>query len=111
MRQGPVYGVRFVPAGTPVLAGPGKQPPHGSGPSSVFGRPVQPCGPGPAGGLTDEPGTGMVDAAASLDRYGQIPRDDVAATLVACLDEPATVGKAFDLLAGETPIADALAAL
>jgi|GraSoiStandDraft_1057264.scaffolds.fasta_scaffold71266_1 uncharacterized protein YbjT (DUF2867 family) len=63
------------------------------------------------GGLTDEPGTGMVDAAASLDRYGQIPRDDVAATLVACLDEPATVGKAFDLLAGETPIADALAAL
>jgi len=63
------------------------------------------------GGLTDEPGTGMVDAAASLDRYGQIPRDDVAATLVACLDESATVGKAFDLLAGEIPIADALAAL
>jgi uncharacterized protein YbjT (DUF2867 family) len=53
----------------------------------------------------------MVDAAESLDRYGRIPRDDVAATLVACLDEPATVRKAFDLLAGETPIPDALAAL
>jgi uncharacterized protein YbjT (DUF2867 family) len=63
------------------------------------------------GGLTDDPGTGMVDAAESLDRYGRIPRDDVAATLVACLDEPATVRKAFDLLAGETPIPDALAAL
>jgi uncharacterized protein YbjT (DUF2867 family) len=63
------------------------------------------------GGLTDDPGTGMVDAADSLDRYGRIPRDDVAATLVACLDEPATVRKAFDLLAGETPIPDALAAL
>jgi uncharacterized protein YbjT (DUF2867 family) len=63
------------------------------------------------GGLTDDPGTRMVDAAESLDRYGRIPRDDVAATLVACLDEPATVRKGFDLLAGETPIEDALAAL
>lgn len=63
------------------------------------------------GGLTDDPGTGMVDAAESLDRYGRIPRDDVAATLVACLDEPASARKAFDLLAGETPIAEAVAAL
>ena len=63
------------------------------------------------GGLTDDPGTGSIDAAEDLGRYGQIPRDDVAATLLACLDEPATIRKAFDLLAGETPIADALAAL
>lgn len=63
------------------------------------------------GGLTDDPGTGMIDAAENLGRYGRIPRDDVAATLVACLDEPGTIGKAFDLLAGDAPIAEALAAL
>jgi uncharacterized protein YbjT (DUF2867 family) len=63
------------------------------------------------GGLTDGTGSGNVDAAADLGRYGRIPREDVAATLVACLDEPATIGKSFDLLEGETPIADALAAL
>jgi uncharacterized protein YbjT (DUF2867 family) len=63
------------------------------------------------GGLTDEPGTNLIAAAADLGRYGQVPRDDVAATLLGCLDEPATVGKAFDLLEGETPIAEALARL
>jgi uncharacterized protein YbjT (DUF2867 family) len=63
------------------------------------------------GGLTDDPGSGTIDAAEDLGRYGRIPRDDVAATLLACLDELATVGKAFDLLAGETPIPEALAAL
>jgi uncharacterized protein YbjT (DUF2867 family) len=63
------------------------------------------------GGLTDDRGTGKVDAAESLRRYGRIPRDDVAATLAACLDEPATIRKAFDLLSGETPIPKALAAL
>jgi uncharacterized protein YbjT (DUF2867 family) len=63
------------------------------------------------GGLTDEPGTGLIEAAPSLERGGQIPRHDVAATLVGCLDEPATVGKAFDLIAGERPIAEALRGL
>lgn len=63
------------------------------------------------GGLTDEPGTNLVAAAPDLGRYGQISRDDVAATLVACLDEPSTIGKAFDLLEGETPIPEALASL
>lgn len=63
------------------------------------------------GRLTDEAGTGMIDAAGDLGRYGEITRADVAATLVACLDEPATVRRSFDLLAGETPIAAALGAL
>ena len=63
------------------------------------------------GGLTDEPGGGTIDAAADLGRYGQVARDDVAATLVACLDEPATERKSFDLLAGDTPIAEALRSL
>src|SRR5215212_8406551 len=56
------------------------------------------------GGLTDDPGTGTIDAAEDLGRYDRIPREDVAATLVGCLDEPATIRKSFDLLAGETPI-------
>ncbi len=60
------------------------------------------------GRLTDEPGTGRV----SVDGgYGSIPRDDVAATLLAVLDTSSAVGKAFDLVAGETPIEDAVRAL
>jgi uncharacterized protein YbjT (DUF2867 family) len=63
------------------------------------------------GALTDDPGTGRVDAAPSLGRFGAIPRDDVAAVLVACLDQPRTVGATFELLAGDVAIEDALAAL
>jgi nucleoside-diphosphate-sugar epimerase len=60
------------------------------------------------GGLTDDPGTGLVTIAERLDR-GQVPRADVAAVLVACLDTASTIGQSFDLLAGTTPIPDALA--
>jgi uncharacterized protein YbjT (DUF2867 family) len=63
------------------------------------------------GRLTDGPGGGRIEAAPALERGGEITREDVAATLVACLDEPATIGKAFDVLAGETPIAEALRSL
>jgi uncharacterized protein YbjT (DUF2867 family) len=59
------------------------------------------------GGLTDDPGTGLVSVAERLDR-GQIPRADVAAVLLACLDTPATIGRSFDLTSGPTPIAAAL---
>jgi uncharacterized protein YbjT (DUF2867 family) len=63
------------------------------------------------GGLTNDAGSGRIAAAPMLERGGRIPREDVAATLVACLDEAGTVGKAFDVLAGETPIAEALRSL
>jgi uncharacterized protein YbjT (DUF2867 family) len=63
------------------------------------------------GGLTDDEGTGKVDVAPSLGRSGQVARDDVAAVLAACLEEPATEGKVFEVLAGDTPIAQALAQL
>ena len=59
------------------------------------------------GGLTDDPGTGLVTVAEHLDR-GQVPRADVAAVLLACLDEPATIGRSFDLISGDTPIPTAL---
>jgi uncharacterized protein YbjT (DUF2867 family) len=63
------------------------------------------------GGLTNEPGTGRVEVAPALGRRGTVTRDDVAAVLVGCLDERRTVRATFDLLQGETPIAQALAAL
>jgi uncharacterized protein YbjT (DUF2867 family) len=63
------------------------------------------------GGLTDEPGTGLIEAAQSLGRFGSITRDDVAAVLVGCLDTPQTVRATFEVLEGQTPIAQALAAL
>jgi uncharacterized protein YbjT (DUF2867 family) len=62
------------------------------------------------GRLTDEPGSGRIAAASSVER-GEIARDDVAATLLAVLDEPATIGAAFELVGGEAPIPGALAAL
>ena len=62
------------------------------------------------GGLTNDAATGRVTAAESTGR-GSIPRADVAAVLVAVLDEPRTAGESFDLISGETPIAEAVAAL
>src|ERR1700761_1847791 len=59
------------------------------------------------GGLTDDPGTGLVTIAEKTAR-GKVPRADVAAVFVACLDTPSTIGKSFDLISGTTPIADAL---
>jgi uncharacterized protein YbjT (DUF2867 family) len=63
------------------------------------------------GSLTDEPGTGKVEVHTNVGHRGRVPRDDVAATLAACLDEPATIGKTFELLRGDTPIAQALRGL
>jgi uncharacterized protein YbjT (DUF2867 family) len=62
------------------------------------------------GHLTDDAGTGRVAIAESTAR-GAIPRADVAAVLVAVLDEPRTAGRSFDLVSGETPISEAVAAL
>jgi uncharacterized protein YbjT (DUF2867 family) len=59
------------------------------------------------GGLTDDPGTGLVSVAEHLGR-DQIPRADVAAVFLACLDTPATIGRSFDLTSGPTPIPAAL---
>lgn len=61
------------------------------------------------GRLTDAAGTGRVRVG-TLQR-GEIPRADVAATLLAVVHDPSTIGKTFDVLAGDTPIEDALATL
>jgi len=62
------------------------------------------------GGLTDDPGTGRVRVGTDLAR-GDIPRDDVAAVLLAVLEEPGSIGKTFELVSGDTPIEEAVRAL
>lgn len=61
------------------------------------------------GRLTDDPGTGLVTLADSTGR-GAVPRQDVAAVLVALLDAPNTAGRTLDLIDGTTPIAEAVRA-
>jgi uncharacterized protein YbjT (DUF2867 family) len=59
------------------------------------------------GRLTDDPGTGRIRVGADIG-YGEVARADVAATLVAVLDEDGTIGKTFVLLSGDTPIEQAV---
>ena len=60
------------------------------------------------GGLTDDPGTGRVRLEPSVPR-GQVPRADVAAVIVALLDDPGTAGATLELVGGDTAIAEAVA--
>jgi len=62
------------------------------------------------GGLTDESGTGLVKVGTHLER-GDVPREDVAATVLAALETPSTIGKAFELVSGDTPIEEAIRGL
>jgi uncharacterized protein YbjT (DUF2867 family) len=62
------------------------------------------------GGLQDVPGTGMVSGDAQPG-FNALPRADVAAVLAATLDAENTVGRAFDLVAGQTPVAEFIAAI
>jgi len=59
------------------------------------------------GHLTNDPGTGLVTIATRTG-LADIPREDVAAVLLAVLDTPGTAGQTFDVISGETPIADAV---
>lgn len=59
------------------------------------------------GGLLNEPGTGRISAAENLGR-GTVPREDVARTILAALDEKSTYYRGFDLISGDTPIPEAL---
>ncbi len=61
------------------------------------------------GGLTDERGTGRVTLAQRVER-GSVPRDDVAAVLVAFLDAPRD-GAVLELVSGSTPVDEAVGAV
>jgi uncharacterized protein YbjT (DUF2867 family) len=62
------------------------------------------------GGLTDDPATGRVTLGPSVER-GAIPRADVAAVLAESLHTDSTIGKTFEVVSGDTEIAEALAQL
>lgn len=62
------------------------------------------------GGLTFEEGTGLVTLGESVER-GSIPREDVARLIAACLNEPGTIGKVWEVVSGDTPLDEAVRAL
>ncbi|MDQ4004418.1 MAG: NAD(P)H-binding protein, partial [Actinomycetota bacterium] len=63
------------------------------------------------GSLTDDPGDGTVEAAPSLGKRGEIPREDAARTIVTTLKAENTYGKTFEVLSGDTPVEEAIARL
>ncbi|GAA0493395.1 SDR family oxidoreductase [Salinibacillus aidingensis] len=63
------------------------------------------------GGLLNEAGTGHIQVAENMTEGGSIPREDVAKTVLACLDEENTYKKSFDLLSGDQTIEEALKGL
>lgn len=63
------------------------------------------------GGLVDDPPTGRVRLAPSLDSSGTVPRADVARVAVATLRLGLAERQAFDVIAGDTPIDEALQGL
>jgi uncharacterized protein YbjT (DUF2867 family) len=62
------------------------------------------------GRLTNDPGTGRVALARHVER-GQVPREDVAAVIVAALDDDRTIGKVFEVVSGDSEIGWALSNL
>jgi uncharacterized protein YbjT (DUF2867 family) len=61
------------------------------------------------GRLTDDPSKGRVTLLETTGR-GDVTRDDVAAVLVALLDEPRTAGRTLELIGGDVPVSEAVAA-
>jgi uncharacterized protein YbjT (DUF2867 family) len=61
------------------------------------------------GRLTDDVGTGLVALGPDVER-GEIPRADVAASVVAVLDDDRTIGKQWNLVGGQIPVAEAISA-
>ncbi len=57
--------------------------------------------------LTNDPGTGRVTIADETG-HESIPREDVAAVLLAVLDQPGTAGQTFEVISGDTPITEAV---
>lgn len=60
------------------------------------------------GALTDDAGTGQVSLADEVER-GSIPRADVAAVILECLRTEHSVSQQWELVSGDTPIAEAVA--
>ncbi|MDP9133535.1 MAG: NAD(P)H-binding protein, partial [Actinomycetota bacterium] len=63
------------------------------------------------GRLTNAPAAGRVALATRLGRSGEVTREDVALVLLAMLDAENTVRGTSEVLEGDTPVAEAVAAL
>jgi uncharacterized protein YbjT (DUF2867 family) len=59
------------------------------------------------GSLTNDPGTGLVRLEDKTGN-GRISRDDVALVLAGLCDTPASIGRTLELVAGQTPVTEAL---
>lgn len=62
------------------------------------------------GTLTDDAGSGKIRIGPALT-YGSVPREDVAETLAALVHAPGLSRRILELTEGDTPVADAIAAL
>lgn len=62
------------------------------------------------GGLTFDEGTGDVQLGESVPR-GTIAREDVARLIAACLADPATIGRTWEVVSGDVPIEEAVRTL
>ncbi|WP_310992143.1 SDR family oxidoreductase [Aequorivita marina] len=60
------------------------------------------------GALTNNDGNGKIQLENKLNKRGEIPRQDVAETLVASLDDSVAKNKTFEILEGDTQIKTAL---
>ncbi|MEJ5945062.1 NAD(P)H-binding protein [Pseudokineococcus basanitobsidens] len=63
------------------------------------------------GMLTDDEGTGRVTLTRSTVERASVPRADVAAVLAALLQAPGTAGETLELVSGDVPVEEAVAAL
>lgn len=62
------------------------------------------------GALTNDKGTGKIEAASAVER-GEVPREDIARVIAACLENEATIGKEFQVVGGSTSVKDAVDSL
>src|SRR5699024_11236746 len=60
--------------------------------------------------LTNDEATGKINADETVDR-DEIPREDVAGAILACLENDSTVNKEFQVISGENEINKAIQSL
>ena len=59
------------------------------------------------GGLTSDSGTGRIELAEKVER-GSIPREDVAALILAAIDDDRTIGQTWEVISGSKTIPEAI---
>lgn len=63
------------------------------------------------GSLVDSPGTAAVTVTSDMSVRGEVPREDVARVIAACLGNPRTIGKTFVVVAGDALVDQAVDSL